>query len=295
MSSLLLRSQQQHALGAVRFLLETIKVFYWALALAVLHPSNIIAAVSSFRMPAMSPTMTEGGIASWRKKEGEAFSAGDVLLEVVILFPLPGWVLCWVVNALLWPGNWQGYDWRGSPRWWYNGKNYCKYHEIIVYAPRFMLSPQASGWFEECTSRQDYRPSRWRGGQHFRSWGAKRRTLWCASYHCSCSCPRASKGTKTPTPTVHRSPYLTSIIFTFSLPFCSSSSPRTWNFKSWRDQRHWNSRDVNQGWHLDTSWLCFRSEWHIQNAHNPYSRGQPEQEADWKERRIQGTFLYIDF
>ena len=56
----------------------------------MLHPSNIIAAVSSFRMPAMSPTMTEGGIASWKKKEGEAFSAGDVLLEVVILFSLPG-------------------------------------------------------------------------------------------------------------------------------------------------------------------------------------------------------------
>lgn len=31
----------------------------------------------------MSPTMTEGGIASWKKKEGEAFSAGDVLLEIV--------------------------------------------------------------------------------------------------------------------------------------------------------------------------------------------------------------------
>ncbi|KAJ3509151.1 hypothetical protein NMY22_g16392 [Coprinellus aureogranulatus] len=33
-------------------------------------------------MPAMSPTMTEGGIAEWKKKEGEAFSAGDVLLEI---------------------------------------------------------------------------------------------------------------------------------------------------------------------------------------------------------------------
>jgi hypothetical protein len=31
----------------------------------------------------MSPTMTEGGIASWKKKEGEAYSAGDVLLEIV--------------------------------------------------------------------------------------------------------------------------------------------------------------------------------------------------------------------
>ncbi|PPQ99927.1 hypothetical protein CVT24_009562 [Panaeolus cyanescens] len=30
----------------------------------------------------MSPTMTEGGIASWKKKEGESFSAGDVLLEI---------------------------------------------------------------------------------------------------------------------------------------------------------------------------------------------------------------------
>jgi len=39
-------------------------------------------------MPAMSPTMTEGGIATWKKREGEAFSAGDVLLEIVSL-PLP--------------------------------------------------------------------------------------------------------------------------------------------------------------------------------------------------------------
>jgi hypothetical protein len=34
-------------------------------------------------MPAMSPTMTEGGIASWKKKEGETFTTGDVLLEIV--------------------------------------------------------------------------------------------------------------------------------------------------------------------------------------------------------------------
>ncbi len=27
--------------------------------------------------------MTEGGIASWKKKEGETFAAGDVLLEIV--------------------------------------------------------------------------------------------------------------------------------------------------------------------------------------------------------------------
>lgn len=39
-------------------------------------------ASSVFRMPAMSPTMTEGGIANWKKAEGEAFAAGDVLLEI---------------------------------------------------------------------------------------------------------------------------------------------------------------------------------------------------------------------
>lgn len=33
-------------------------------------------------MPAMSPTMTEGGIASWKKKEGDTFTAGDVLVEI---------------------------------------------------------------------------------------------------------------------------------------------------------------------------------------------------------------------
>lgn len=27
--------------------------------------------------------MTEGGIASWKKKEGETFASGDVLLEIV--------------------------------------------------------------------------------------------------------------------------------------------------------------------------------------------------------------------
>jgi pyruvate dehydrogenase E2 component (dihydrolipoamide acetyltransferase) len=40
--------------------------------------------LAKFAMPAMSPTMTEGGIANWKKKEGESFAAGDVLLEIVI-------------------------------------------------------------------------------------------------------------------------------------------------------------------------------------------------------------------
>jgi pyruvate dehydrogenase E1 component beta subunit len=33
-------------------------------------------------MPALSPTMTEGKIAQWRKKEGDAIKAGDVIAEI---------------------------------------------------------------------------------------------------------------------------------------------------------------------------------------------------------------------
>ncbi|KAI6007309.1 pyruvate dehydrogenase [Pisolithus albus] len=47
-----------------------------------LHTSCRRHALSKFAMPAMSPTMTEGGIAAWKKKEGDTFSAGDVLLEI---------------------------------------------------------------------------------------------------------------------------------------------------------------------------------------------------------------------
>ncbi|KZT70190.1 pyruvate dehydrogenase X component [Daedalea quercina L-15889] len=47
-----------------------------------LQTSAARLAVTNFQMPAMSPTMTQGNIASWKKKDGEAFSAGDVLLEI---------------------------------------------------------------------------------------------------------------------------------------------------------------------------------------------------------------------
>ncbi|KAI1006481.1 hypothetical protein K3495_g1739 [Podosphaera aphanis] len=36
----------------------------------------------NFTMPALSPTMTEGNIAKWNVKEGDTFTAGDVLLEI---------------------------------------------------------------------------------------------------------------------------------------------------------------------------------------------------------------------
>jgi len=47
-----------------------------------LHSSQASLAAQSFNMPALSPTMTEGNIASWKIKEGDYFSAGDVLLEI---------------------------------------------------------------------------------------------------------------------------------------------------------------------------------------------------------------------
>ncbi|GAA5970508.1 hypothetical protein JCM11641_007331 [Rhodosporidiobolus odoratus] len=46
------------------------------------HASPSSAALQKFLFPAMSPTMTEGGIAQWKKKEGESFAPGDVLLEI---------------------------------------------------------------------------------------------------------------------------------------------------------------------------------------------------------------------
>ncbi|WP_264816584.1 biotin/lipoyl-containing protein, partial [Gluconobacter kondonii] len=33
-------------------------------------------------MPALSPTMTEGKIARWLKKEGDVVNSGDVLAEI---------------------------------------------------------------------------------------------------------------------------------------------------------------------------------------------------------------------
>ncbi|EJU05824.1 single hybrid motif-containing protein, partial [Dacryopinax primogenitus] len=47
-----------------------------------LHTSARRLRISQFQFPAMSPTMTEGGIAAWKIKEGDHFSAGDLLLEI---------------------------------------------------------------------------------------------------------------------------------------------------------------------------------------------------------------------
>ncbi|TYJ58540.1 pyruvate dehydrogenase complex dihydrolipoamide acetyltransferase [Cryptococcus floricola] len=53
-----------------------------ALAARSIRTSAPNAALSKFGMPAMSPTMTEGGVAEWKLKEGDSFAAGDVLIEV---------------------------------------------------------------------------------------------------------------------------------------------------------------------------------------------------------------------
>lgn len=47
-----------------------------------LHVQSPLLAAQVFRMPAMSPTMEEGGIVSWKVENGQEFAAGDVLLEV---------------------------------------------------------------------------------------------------------------------------------------------------------------------------------------------------------------------
>ena len=36
----------------------------------------------SILMPALSPTMTEGNLVKWLKKEGDPVKAGDVLAEI---------------------------------------------------------------------------------------------------------------------------------------------------------------------------------------------------------------------
>ncbi|KAF2003899.1 hypothetical protein P154DRAFT_519797 [Amniculicola lignicola CBS 123094] len=46
------------------------------------HAAPASLAAQNLNMPALSPTMTEGNIATWKVKEGDSFSAGDVLLEI---------------------------------------------------------------------------------------------------------------------------------------------------------------------------------------------------------------------
>jgi len=42
----------------------------------------IIVKGQEINMPSLSPTMTEGNIVKWLKKEGDTIAAGDVLCEI---------------------------------------------------------------------------------------------------------------------------------------------------------------------------------------------------------------------
>lgn len=59
-----------------------VRALGYATALRCFNTSAYRRAASVFRMPAMSPTMEEGGIAQWAVKAGQSFSTGDLLLDV---------------------------------------------------------------------------------------------------------------------------------------------------------------------------------------------------------------------
>ncbi|CAH6721056.1 pyruvate dehydrogenase complex protein X component, mitochondrial [[Candida] jaroonii] len=61
---------------------KTIPVLSKTFTKRLVSSSSVLRSSSVFNMPAMSPTMTEGGITSWKLKPGEEFKAGDVLLEI---------------------------------------------------------------------------------------------------------------------------------------------------------------------------------------------------------------------
>lgn len=42
----------------------------------------LLSIVITLKMPSLSPTMTEGTIVNWQKKEGETVNPGDVLCEI---------------------------------------------------------------------------------------------------------------------------------------------------------------------------------------------------------------------
>ena len=51
-------------------------------ALRILRPLSTYPPHTLLPMPALSPTMTQGNLAAWKKAEGEEIAAGDVIAEV---------------------------------------------------------------------------------------------------------------------------------------------------------------------------------------------------------------------
>lgn len=67
---------------ASRFPVRAVKYAARSYARRNFSSNAALLEAQNFTMPAMSPTMTEGNISSWKVKEGDSFSTGDVLLEI---------------------------------------------------------------------------------------------------------------------------------------------------------------------------------------------------------------------
>ena len=71
--------------------------------LTVVHASVIVTeAVKmpiSIKMPALSPTMTDGTLAKWLVKEGDEVRSGDVIAEIEMI--RPQWKLVPLMKVLL--------------------------------------------------------------------------------------------------------------------------------------------------------------------------------------------------
>lgn len=80
MASCILRS----ALNINRLARYSLNRFVWPVSVGTInvHTSFIPWASTVIKMPALSPTMTEGTIVKWLKKEGETVQPGDALCEI---------------------------------------------------------------------------------------------------------------------------------------------------------------------------------------------------------------------
>lgn len=81
-------------------------------------------------MPALSPLMTEGTITRWKKKEGDAFAAGDILLQIVS--SITSRLNALFIHFLL--AIRPLHSRRGSLRFGYLGEDYCAFSLISFIA-----------------------------------------------------------------------------------------------------------------------------------------------------------------
>ena len=59
-----------------RFLLKSIKLNLYRRSFSAYPPHLVV------NMPALSPTMTQGTVSSWKKKVGDKCTAGDTIAEI---------------------------------------------------------------------------------------------------------------------------------------------------------------------------------------------------------------------